>query len=77
MYSYCAGPEWKERKRFFLRALKDFGFGAKSEETVVEEAGQLIQHILNTTQQGEDYVVKGIASIDPFCNMSDQNRKGL
>jgi hypothetical protein len=54
-----SGPEWKERKRFFLRSLKDFGFGSKSESTVVEEAGVLIQHILNRTQDGQDYLVKG------------------
>lgn len=53
------GPEWKERKRFFLRSLRDFGFGVKSGETVLEEAGQLSQHILNLTKDGQqDYLVK-------------------
>jgi hypothetical protein len=56
---WTVGPEWKERKRFFLRSLKDFGFGSKSEETVLEEASQLSQHILNLTQAGQDYLVKG------------------
>jgi hypothetical protein len=60
------GPEWKERKRFFLRSLKDFGFGAKSEETVLEEAGQLSQHILNLTQDGQDYLVKGPLKGEPL-----------
>ncbi len=60
------GPEWKERKRFFLRSLKDFGFGNKSEETVLEEATQLIQHILHLTQGGQDYLVKGEQSIFNF-----------
>jgi hypothetical protein len=63
---FFLGPEWKERKRFFLRSLKDFGFGAKSEETVLEEAGQLSQHILNLTQDGQDYLVKGPLKGDPF-----------
>ncbi len=63
---FFPGPEWKERKRFFLRSLKDFGFGAKSEETVLEEAGQLSQHILNLTQDGQDYLVKGPLRGDPL-----------
>jgi hypothetical protein len=66
MHKFFLGPEWKERKRFFLRSLKDFGFGAKSEETVLEEAGQLSHHILNLTQDGQDYLVKGALNGVPF-----------
>jgi len=61
---------WKEQRRFILRNLKELGFGRKSEESVQEEANNLVDHLLASSKEKEeeDTLVKEQFSI-PVVNV--------
>ncbi|XP_078602690.1 cytochrome P450 2D4-like [Branchiostoma floridae x Branchiostoma japonicum] len=51
------GPHWKQRRKFALMTLRDFGFGKRSlEGKVIEEANALVQEVLS--QNGQPFDMK-------------------
>ena len=49
-------PVWREHRRFVMRGLREQGFGTRSEQSVLEEATALVEHLLATS--GESVVIK-------------------
>ncbi|XP_072396455.1 methyl farnesoate epoxidase-like isoform X3 [Diabrotica undecimpunctata] len=48
---------WQEQRRFFLKQLREFGFGTKSMSmSIEEEAQELVQYILRTINQNDSVV---------------------
>jgi len=62
------GPVWKEQKRFVLKCLRDHGFGKKSEESVQEEAKQLVATILKQSNLEGDFHLAEVFNI-PVVNI--------
>lgn len=61
---------WHEQRRFFLRQLREFGFGKKNMSTLVEEEAQeLVHHIYKTI----NYNDKTVFSVETLFNVSILN----
>ncbi|XP_049532231.1 probable cytochrome P450 304a1 [Anopheles darlingi] len=49
---FTDGPAWKDQRWFFLRHLRDYGFGRRSEQYELEMEGELLQ-LIDVLQYGK------------------------
>ena len=61
-------PFWKDQKRFVLKSLRDYGFGKKSEQNILEESKTLVNFISSKIESKEDFFIKDIFNI-PVVNV--------
>ena len=63
-----SSPFWKDQKRFVLKSLRDYGFGKKSEQNILEESKTLVNFISSKIESKEDFFIKDIFNI-PVVNV--------
>lgn len=50
---FTEGQEWQEQRRFTMRSLRDFGFGKKSLESIIQqEICELIENLQKECRSG-------------------------
>ncbi|XP_050088795.1 probable cytochrome P450 304a1 [Anopheles aquasalis] len=68
---FTDGPAWKDQRWFFLRHLRDYGFGRRSEQYELEMEGELLQ-LIDVLQYGKRYDYEAdLMAADGFVKCPD------